>query len=56
MTQNSRLGFFTQQQNQSTSHTENIIEKTTNLSEIIRNFAASIVESKLLEFCNTEAS
>ena len=31
----------------------NIIEKTNNLSEIIRNFAASIVESWLLEFCNT---
>ena len=30
--------------------------KTTNISEIIRNFAASIVESKLLDFCNTEAS
>ena len=30
--------------------------KTTNISEIIRNFAASVVESKLLDFCNTEAS
>lgn len=32
-------------QNKSTSIRENIIEKTNNLSEIIRNFAASIVES-----------
>ena len=30
--------------------------KTTDISEIIRNFAASVVESKLLDFCNTEAS
>ena len=37
-------------------HPWNIIGKTTNISEIIRNFAASIVESKLLDFCNTEAS